>query len=185
MAIENRDAVVHGTKLAVVYKGVKYTCTAESSPLFGNRLAFRDDRNGDLYNSLSTLGNKITNSSVNGWRFWTIESELGQPRARRVAGTVANAPCERCGHVNGTPVETEDPNPEGSFPTYSGPALWAALAAPQPMVIEAEAAGTEPATEAPANVPAPNLDGQGRRGRKAKLAEAQAAAARMNNLIPA
>jgi hypothetical protein len=68
MVIENRGAVVAGTKLVATYKKQQYVCTVE--PGDDGKLAFNYD--GKSYGSPSSAGTAIIGTACNGWRFWSL-----------------------------------------------------------------------------------------------------------------
>lgn len=68
MVIENRDAVVAGTKLTASYKKQQYICTVEAGE--EGKLAFKYD--GKTYSSPSSAGTAIIGTACNGWRFWSL-----------------------------------------------------------------------------------------------------------------
>jgi hypothetical protein len=69
MVIENRDAVVAGTKLVAIYKKQHYVCTVEAGE--EGKLAFIYD--GKSYGSPSSAGTAVIGTACNGWRFWSID----------------------------------------------------------------------------------------------------------------
>jgi len=71
MVIENREAVVAGTKLTATYKKQDYACRVELGA--DGKLAYLYD--GKAYNSPSSAGTAVMGTACNGWRFWTIEGE--------------------------------------------------------------------------------------------------------------
>jgi len=72
MVIENRDAVVAGTKLTATYKKQQYACTVDADK--DGKLAFVYD--GKSYNSPSSAGTAVIGTACNGWRFWSIEGAI-------------------------------------------------------------------------------------------------------------
>jgi hypothetical protein len=75
MVIENRDAVVAGTKLTATYKKQDYVCTVEAGA--DGKLAFLF--NGKSYNSPSSAGTAVIGTACNGWRFWSVEGASPVP----------------------------------------------------------------------------------------------------------
>ena len=75
MVIENRDAVVAGTKLTATYKKQQYVCTVEADK--DGKLAFVYD--GKSYGSPSSAGTAIIGTACNGWRFWSLADESVAP----------------------------------------------------------------------------------------------------------
>src|SRR6478672_7868271 len=81
MVIENRDAVVAGTKLKATYKKQEYVCSVEAGD--DGKLAFVYD--GKSYNSPSSAGTAVIGTACNGWRFWSVDGEApaaSQPTAK-------------------------------------------------------------------------------------------------------
>lgn len=79
MPLTNRN-LAPGTVLAAHYKGVRYTCEVVAS---GDGVAYRVG--DEEFESPSAAARWLTNASArNGWRFWSLAEELGEPR-RRVA----------------------------------------------------------------------------------------------------
>ena len=64
MVIENRDAVVAGTKLVATYKKQQYICAVEAGE--DGKLAFVYD--GKRYSSPSSAGTAVIGTACNGWR---------------------------------------------------------------------------------------------------------------------
>jgi hypothetical protein len=89
MVIENRDAVVAGTKLIASYKKQAYLCTVEGGE--DGKLAFIYD--GKSYSSPSSAGTAITGTACIGWRFWSLAD-----------GTVAPAKALRKGKTKAQPA---------------------------------------------------------------------------------
>lgn len=79
MVIENRDAVVAGTKLVATYKKQQYVCSVEAGE--DGKLAF--DYDGKSYGSPSSAGTAIIGTACNGWRFWSLAD--GSPATKRTA----------------------------------------------------------------------------------------------------
>jgi hypothetical protein len=78
MPIENRDLPA-GTRLAVRHKGEVFTCEVVKTK-DGLRYRLKD---GQEFNSPSSAGRAITNGvAVNGWRFWSLEGDLKERRAK-------------------------------------------------------------------------------------------------------
>ena len=72
MVIENRDAVVAGTKLVATYKKQAYVCSVEAGE--DGKLAFIYDSKS--YSSPSAAGSAVMGGSAcNGWKFWSVEGE--------------------------------------------------------------------------------------------------------------
>ena len=78
MVIENRDAVVAGTRLTANYKKQQYRCTVEAGG--DGKLAFVFD--GKSYGSPSSAGTAVIGGACNGWRFWSIDGEAPAPAAK-------------------------------------------------------------------------------------------------------
>ena len=76
MVIENRGAVVAGTKLVATYKKAAYVCIVEAGT--DGKLAFVYD--GKSYNSPSSAGAAVIGGACNGWRLWSIDGETPAPR---------------------------------------------------------------------------------------------------------
>src|ERR1051325_3607069 len=86
MVIENRDAVVAGTKLTATYKKQQYICTVEAGE--DGKLAFNYD--GKSYGSPSSAGTAIIGTACNGWRFWSLaDGSVAPARASAKAKTEA------------------------------------------------------------------------------------------------
>jgi hypothetical protein len=85
MVIENRDAVVAGTKPVATYKKQQYVCKVEAGE--DGKLAFVYD--GKSYGSPSSAGTAVIGTACNGWRFWSIEGTAAAPTKplRRARGT--------------------------------------------------------------------------------------------------
>lgn len=78
MTIENRNLEA-GTILAARYKGKRYECTVlESEGMKAYSL-----QDNSIHRSPSAAASKIMGgASVNGWRFWSLASELGEKPAK-------------------------------------------------------------------------------------------------------
>jgi hypothetical protein len=89
MPIQDRNAIVAGTRLVASYKKQPFVCTVEVDE--NGKLAFVYD--GKSYNSPSSAGTAVIGTACNGWRFWSIEGEppAGQTKARV---TAARAPAK-------------------------------------------------------------------------------------------
>jgi hypothetical protein len=86
MVIENRDAVVAGTKLSATYKKQQYVCTVEAGE--DGKLAFVYD--GKSYNSPSSAGSAVIGTACNGWRLWSLADEsTPEPKAQGKAKDTA------------------------------------------------------------------------------------------------
>jgi len=86
MVIENRDAVVAGTKLRATYKKQEYVCSVEAGE--DGKLAFVYD--GKSYNSPSSAGTAVIGTACNGWRFWSLsDGTVASPKASAKAKTKA------------------------------------------------------------------------------------------------
>ena len=79
MAIENRN-LEPGTKLVARYKGETYTAEVVQTE-DGIRYRTAD---GKLFKSPSKAGSHVMKGvACNGWRFWSREGELPEPRPRQ------------------------------------------------------------------------------------------------------
>jgi RNA polymerase-binding transcription factor DksA len=78
MPIENRDLPA-GTRLAVRHKKQVFTCEVVKTK-DGLRYRLAD---GKEFNSPSSAGREVTNGvAVNGWRFWSLEGDLKERKAK-------------------------------------------------------------------------------------------------------
>jgi hypothetical protein len=78
MVIENRDAVVAGTKLTATYKKQEYVCTVEAGE--DGKLSFNYE--GKIYGSPSSAGTAVIGTACNGWRFWSLADGEATPAAK-------------------------------------------------------------------------------------------------------
>lgn len=77
MAIDNREALTVGMKLQARFKGEVHEATVIDGG--DGKIAFKVG--DETFNSLSKAGSHVCGgTSVNGWRFWSLEGELGEPR---------------------------------------------------------------------------------------------------------
>jgi hypothetical protein len=88
MVIENRDAVVAGTKLRATYKKQQYVCSVEAGE--DGKLAFVHD--GKRFNSPSSAGTAIIGTACNGWRFWSIDGDVPIASTQPATKPKAKAP---------------------------------------------------------------------------------------------
>jgi len=81
MVIENRNLEA-GTVLAARYKGKRYECTVLESD--GVKAYSLEDNS--IHKSPSAAASKVMDgASVNGWRFWSLASEVEEKPERAVA----------------------------------------------------------------------------------------------------
>ncbi len=98
MAIENRNLTV-GTKLAGKYKKVTYAAEAIQTEE-GLRFKLEDGRE---FKSLSAAGTAVTGGPINGWSFWSLETESSetevQPpkagKAKKANGIIRRTPNQK------------------------------------------------------------------------------------------
>jgi hypothetical protein len=102
MPIENRELPT-GTRLAVRHKGTVHTCEVVKTK---DGLRYRLE-NGQEFNSPSSAGREITDGvAVNGWRFWSLEGDLKERKAkaaRKAKGEpkARQAPAKRAAKAKG------------------------------------------------------------------------------------
>ena len=87
MVIENREAVVAGTKLTATYKKQQYVCKVEAGD--EGKLAFIYD--GKTYGSPSSAGTAVIGTACNGWRFWSIDGNAPAPTTKQTSKTKAGS----------------------------------------------------------------------------------------------
>lgn len=75
----DKDKIVAGVTLAARYKGAVVTCKVATN----DEGALTYTVNGQTFNSPSKAGSKAAgDTSVNGYRFWSLEAELGEAKAK-------------------------------------------------------------------------------------------------------
>jgi hypothetical protein len=91
MPIENRDLAA-GTRLAVRHKKQVFTCEVVKTK-DGLRYRLQD---GKEFNSPSSAGREITGGvAVNGWRFWSLEGDLKERKAKAAPKAAKKAPAKK------------------------------------------------------------------------------------------
>lgn len=101
MAID-KDKIVAGITLAARYKGEVVKCEVTTDA--EGKLQYTV--NGKTFNSPSKAGSEAAGStSVNGYRFWSLESELGEARAPKAKAEGETAPKVKKGKAAQTKPE--------------------------------------------------------------------------------
>lgn len=180
MAIDNKDKIKAGVKLVARYKGAIVEC------IVGEKDGALTYTVGDqTFNSPSKAGSHAANgTSVNGYRFWSLEGELGEgrkatePKAPKAKGEKAapKAKAEKAPKAANPVIKKQRKQPEGlaegevsyfcsaCMKPFTAPTSPAPTACPEGHTeavatapeTEAEAPAAETATEdAPAEEPVP------------------------------
>jgi hypothetical protein len=91
MPIENRDLAA-GTRLVVRHKKQEHTCEVVKTK-DGLRYRLKD---GKEFNSPSSAGRAVTGGvAVNGWRFWSLEGDLKERKAKADPKAAKKAPAKK------------------------------------------------------------------------------------------
>ena len=91
MPINDRNLEA-GAKLTAKYKGQVHSVLVLADDKGG--LGFELD-NGTIFKSLSSAGSAVMGGTAcNGWRFWTPEGEVTEPRPSKKAETAKNGPAK-------------------------------------------------------------------------------------------
>ena len=91
MPLENRDLTA-GTRLAGHYKGKRRTCEVVSTD---DGLRFRLD-DGTEHRSPSSAGRAAMGGvACNGWRFWSLDSDLAENAPRKAKSARAAKPAKK------------------------------------------------------------------------------------------
>src|SRR5687767_14442305 len=95
MTIENRNLAV-GTKITAKYKKLTYRGEVIQTE---EGLRYRLEDGGE-FKSLSSAGTAVTGGPINGWSFWSVETESSEtevqpPKAKKANGVIRKTPNQK------------------------------------------------------------------------------------------
>jgi hypothetical protein len=85
-----------GLRLVARFKKQDYACIVSGKPEDSSEKVFLLEHDGSEHTSLSAAASAVMNgSAANGWRFWSLEGDLKEPRAASIPAAETDAAPKR------------------------------------------------------------------------------------------